>query len=208
MFFKRSTGPVDWIIAGLGNPGKKYEGTRHNAGFDALDFAASAWNIDVRRLKYDALSGIGQVAGSRVLLLKPQTFMNLSGKSLLEATEFYKVPPQRVLVLHDDVSLAPGMLRIRLSGSAGGHNGLKSIITFLGQDFPRIKIGVGDKPRPEYDMADWVLSRFTPEENKLISARYKDITTACELLVQGKSSEAMNRCNTAPKAPAPPTGQA
>ncbi len=198
MLFKKwktpAKGPA-WMIAGLGNPGKKYENTRHNIGFDALDHAAARWGIEVKRAKFDALYGLGELGGEKVLLLKPQTFMNLSGQSLMKAGAFYGIPPERTLVLFDDISLVPGALRIRLSGSAGGHNGLKSIITFLGEDFPRVKIGVGERPRPEYDLADWVLSRFTTAERKAVTARFDDIAAACELLVQGKEKEAMERFN-------------
>lgn len=195
MFFKRKTAGVEWIIAGLGNPGKKYEGTRHNVGYAALDAAAEHWGIQLRKSKFDALCGTGTVAGHGTLLLKPQTYMNLSGQSLLKVTEFYKVPPQRVLVLFDDVSLAPGVLRIRLEGTAGGHNGLKSIITFLGEEFPRVKIGVGDRPRPEYQLADWVLSRPTAAEKQAIEERFGDVRAACELLLQGDAKRAMDLYN-------------
>ncbi|MFV0351878.1 MAG: aminoacyl-tRNA hydrolase [Oscillospiraceae bacterium] len=195
MFFKKASSQIEWIVAGLGNPGKKYEGTRHNIGFDALDYAADKWGIDVKRSKFDALYGTGEVEGKKILLLKPQTFMNLSGVSVQKASDFYKVPAKRVLVLFDDISLQPGMLRIRLSGSAGGHNGLKSIITFVGDQFPRVKIGVGAKPHPDYDLADWVLSRFTTAERKAIDARLNDITLAAQLLMQGKISEAMSQYN-------------
>ncbi len=198
MFFKKWKSPaqsLQWMLVGLGNPGKKYENTRHNIGFDALDAAAGRWGIEIKRQKFDALYGLGEVGGEKVLLLKPQTFMNLSGQSLLKAGDFYGIPPERTLVLFDDISLAPGALRIRLSGSAGGHNGLKSIITFLGQEFPRVKIGVGDRPRPEYDLADWVLSRFTSSERKAVEGRFADIQSACELLVQGREKEAMDVYN-------------
>lgn len=197
MFFnKKETLSGDpWLIAGLGNPGKKYEGTRHNVGFDALDFAADAWNIDVRRSKFDALTGKGKLGDTEVVLLKPQTFMNLSGVSVQKACDFYKIPPQRVLVLFDDVSLEPGILRIRMNGSAGGHNGLKSIIASVGQEFPRVKIGVGGPPRPEYDLADWVLSRLTGDETKQIQARFKDVAAAARLIVEGNETEAMSQYN-------------
>ncbi len=195
MFFKRNTAGVEWVIAGLGNPGKKYDGTRHNIGYAALDFLAAEWNIEVRRSIFDALCGNGTAAGHKVLLLKPQTFMNRSGISLLAAAEYYKLPPERVLVLCDDVTLAPGVLRIRAGGSAGGHNGLKSIITFLGEDFPRIRMGVGDKPLAEYDLADWVLGRFTAEEKAEIDTRLPDVAAAALLWMDGKESDAMSRFN-------------
>lgn len=182
-------------MAGLGNPGKKYDGSRHNIGFDALDHLAQKWGIEVRKSKFDGLYGTGVVAGRKVVLLKPQTFMNLSGQSVQKAAAFYKIPVQRTLVLFDDVSLQPGMLRIRLSGSAGGHNGLKSIIAAVGENFPRVKIGVGERPHPEYDLADWVLSRFTQAERGAIEERFDDIAAACTLLLQGQTAEAMSAYN-------------
>lgn len=195
MFFKAKKAGADWIVAGLGNPGKKYAGTRHNVGFDALDHLSEKWGIPAKRSRFDALCGDGKAGGHGVLLLKPQTFMNLSGKSLLAATHFYKVPPERVLVLCDEVSLAPGVLRIRLNGSAGGHNGLKSIIPFLGEGFPRVKIGVGERPDPRYELADWVLGRFTDAEAKSVRARFDDIADAALLLFDGKDAEAMSSFN-------------
>lgn len=195
MFFTKKSAGAEWIIAGLGNPGKKYENTRHNIGFEALDYCAKTWGIEVKKAKFDGLYGTGTAGGHSVLLLKPQTFMNLSGASVMKAAEFYKVPAERVLVLFDDVSLAPGALRIRMAGSAGGHNGLKSIITFMGEGFPRVKIGVGEKPRPEYDLADWVLSRFTETEKKAISARFEDVAGAALLLMEGKTADAMSLFN-------------
>lgn len=195
MFFKRKITNIEWIVAGLGNPGKKYDGTRHNVGFEALDIAATEWGIAVKRAKFDALCGDGVVNGHRVLLMKPQTFMNLSGPALMKAADYYDVPAERVVVLCDDVALTPGVLRIRLSGSAGGHNGLKSIITFMGEGFARVRIGVGDKPRPDYDMADWVLSRLSIAERKSISARYMDVAAACALLMEGNADEAMSLYN-------------
>ena len=172
MFFKKQTS-IDTIIVGLGNPGKKYEGTRHNAGFAALDHVAEKWGVRVTKAKFDALTGTGTAAGVKVLLMKPQTFMNLSGAAVRKAADFYKVPPERIIVLFDDISLAPGRLRIRKTGSAGGHNGIKSIIGNIGQDFPRVKIGVGEKPRPEYD----------------------DICGALELMMKGQFDTAMSRYN-------------
>lgn len=194
MFFKKQTS-IDAIIVGLGNPGKKYEGTRHNAGFAALDHVAEKWGVRVTKAKFDALTGTGTAAGVKVLLMKPQTFMNLSGDAVRKAADFYKVPPERIIVLFDDISLAPGRLRIRKTGSAGGHNGIKSIIGNIGQDFPRVKIGVGEKPRPEYDLADWVLSRLTQTEKKAVEARYDDICGALELMMKGQFDTAMSRYN-------------
>lgn len=194
MLFRSSAG-AEYIIAGLGNPGKKYENTRHNAGFDALDYCAEQWGVSVSRSKFDALTGTGTVGGRKVLLLKPQTFMNLSGVAVQKAADFYHIPPEHIIVLFDDISLAPGKLRLRKSGSAGGHNGIKSIIASQGQDFPRVKIGVGEKPRPDYDLADWVLSRFTEQERKAIQARHADVAAAVELILEGKFELAQSRYN-------------
>lgn len=193
--FAKSTSNLDYMIVGLGNPGKKYEGTRHNAGFDALDFIAEKWGISVTRSKFDALTGTGTVSGKKVLLLKPQTFMNLSGEAVRKAVDFYKVPAENVIVIFDDISLAPGKLRIRKTGSAGGHNGIKSIIANIGQDFPRVKVGVGEKPHPEYDLADWVLGHFTQDDKKAITARYDDICGALQLIMEEKADLAMSRYN-------------
>ena len=154
-----------WLIVGLGNPGREYEKTRHNAGWRALDKIAAKLNCKVDKGKFQGLYGQTSYAGCKVLLLKPQTYMNLSGRSVLQLSAFFKVPPQRIIVLFDDISLEPGRLRLRKDGSAGGHNGIKSIIAELGsQDFPRVKIGVGAKPHPDFDLADWVLSTFSAAE--------------------------------------------
>lgn len=194
MLFQKTSG-IDYIIAGLGNPGKNYEGTRHNTGFDALDYVAQRWGVSVTRSRFDALCGTGEAGGYRVLLLKPQTFMNLSGEAVRKAAEFYKIPPQHVIVLFDDISLEPGRLRLRASGSAGGHNGIKSIIANIGQEFPRVKIGVGEKPRPEYDLADWVLSRLTQAERQAVQARYGDVCDALVLIMKGEFQAAQNKYN-------------
>ncbi|BFJ85303.1 aminoacyl-tRNA hydrolase [Ruthenibacterium sp. TH_2024_36131] len=194
MFFQKPSS-VEFLIVGLGNPGAKYAGTRHNAGFDALDWAARRWGIRVDRARFDALTGTGEAAGHKVLLLKPQTFMNLSGQAVGKAAAFYKVPAQNVIVLFDDISLAPGRLRLRKAGSAGGHNGVKSIISQIGQEFPRVKIGVGAKPHPEYDLADWVLSRFSPDERKAMEARYDDVADALEMMMKGQFEAAQSRYN-------------
>ena len=194
MFFQKPSS-VEFLIVGLGNPGAKYAGTRHNAGFDALDWAARRWGIRVNRARFDALTGTGEAAGHKVLLLKPQTFMNLSGQAVGKAAAFYKVPAQNVIVLFDDISLAPGRLRLRKAGSAGGHNGVKSIISQIGQEFPRVKIGVGAKPHPEYDLADWVLSRFSPDERKAMEARYDDVADALEMMMKGQFEAAQSRYN-------------
>lgn len=191
---KSDTGPVSFIVAGLGNPGAKYEGTRHNAGFMAIDYIAAECGVKIDRAKFHALVAECEILGVRVLLMKPETFMNLSGTAIAEAARFYKIPPERVLVLHDEISFEPGFLRIRRKGSAGGHNGLKSIIECLGsEDFPRIKIGVGKKPHPEYDLVDWVLGKLSPEGEKLLTSRLGDIYSAVGLTASGNIDEAMQR---------------
>ena len=157
--------PIEWIVVGLGNPGSQYDNTRHNAGFRALESYCARSGQKIDRMKFKALAGEGMLGGKRVLFLKPQTFMNLSGEAVRDAAAFYKIPPERVIVLSDDVSLDVGTLRVRPKGSAGGQNGLKNIIYHLGsEDFPRVKIGVGAKPHPDYDLADWVLSSFSKAE--------------------------------------------
>ena len=185
-----------WLIAGLGNPEPKYDGTRHNAGFAALDALASEWGIGVNKSKFQGLWGQGDVGSHRVVLLKPLTYMNLSGNSIAPLAAFFKIPANHVIVLCDDVTQAPGKLRIRPSGSAGGHNGLKSIIAQLGGDqFPRIRIGVGTKPHPDFDLADWVLGKLPAEEKKAQEDRFKDIAAAAKLIMDGKLGEAQNRYN-------------
>ena len=196
MIFGKQMGGADWLIAGLGNPGSKYEGTRHNAGFMALDALAERWGVSVNKVKFQGLYAQASVDGHKVILLKPATFMNLSGHSIGEAAKFYKIPAEHVLVLCDDITGAPGKLRIRAGGSAGGHNGLKDIIAALGtQDFPRVRIGVGAKPTPEYDLANWVLGRFPSEDKKALEGRFGDVETAAKLIMDGRLSEAQNRCN-------------
>ncbi len=190
-------GPVEYLVVGLGNPGKKYENTRHNAGFAALDVLAERHGVRMKQLKFKALCGDASLGGRRVLLLKPQTFMNLSGQSVTEAMRFYKIPPERVIILLDDISLAPGRLRIRRKGSDGGQNGMKNIIYLSGKDtFPRVKLGIGSKPNPEWNLADWVLSTFSAEEQKLLSEAAGHAADAVELMVAGKIDEAMNRFNS------------
>ena len=193
-----STGAgIQYLVVGLGNPGRKYDWTRHNCGFLALDQIASDQGASITRLKFKSLLGDCMVAGQRVALLKPQTFMNLSGQAVVEAMQFYKLPPERVIVLFDDISLPVGALRIRRKGSDGGHNGMKNIIYLSGSDaFPRIKIGVGHKPNPQWDLADWVLSTFSAQEQPLMKEAFRHASQAVELLVQGKVDEAMNRFNS------------
>ena len=186
--------PVSLLIAGLGNPGAEYRDTRHNAGFWAVDALAARLGTRVDRARFHALVGEGMLGDTRVLLMKPETFMNSSGTAIAEAASFYKIPPERVIVLCDDISFAPGVIRIRRRGSAGGHNGLKSIIECLGsQDFARVKIGVGEKPRPDYPLVDWVLGRLPAADRALVDGRLDDICDALTLLSRGELETAMNR---------------
>ena len=185
---------VTFIIAGLGNIGKQYEKTRHNAGFLAIDHIAERCGAKIDRVKFHSTVCEVNLGGARVLLMKPTTLMNNSGVAIGEAAAFYKIPAERVLVLHDEISFDPGIIRIRRKGSAGGHNGLKSIIEHLGSDgFPRIKIGVGQKPSPDYDLVDWVLGKFPKDAEAAIAARLGDIQTATELMIRGEIDLAMNR---------------
>ena len=184
-----------YLIAGLGNPTREYDKTRHNVGFSVIDVLADKYNIDVSDRKHKALCGRGVIEGEKVLLLKPQTFMNLSGESIREAVDYYKIDPEDIIVIYDDISLEPGQLRIRLKGSAGGHNGIKNIIAHLGtQEFPRIKVGVGAKP-PRMDLADYVLGRFPREERGLMEDAFKEAAEAVEVMIQEGAGTAMNRFN-------------
>ena len=199
MLFQKSpeaVGSVEYLLVGLGNPGKEYEGTRHNTGFMAIDKIANDAGVKLDRLKFKGLCTSATLGGKKVLLLKPSTFMNLSGQSVTEAMRFYKLPPEKVIVLFDDISLPCGHLRIRRKGSDGGHNGMKNILYLSGSDqFPRIKIGVGEKPNPHWDLADWVLSHFSTDEMKLMDESTKNAAAAAALMVNGKIDEAMNRYN-------------
>lgn len=185
-----------FVIVGLGNPGKKYENTRHNAGFMAIDAIADKYGISVKEKKHKALCGMGVIEGQKVLLVKPQTYMNLSGESVGEILNFYKLDPQEdMLVIFDDISLAPGNMRIRKKGSAGGHNGIKSLIAHTGtQDFMRIKVGVGEKPSG-WDLADYVLGHFTEEDNAKLKEIMPDVIQAAVLMMQGDVDKAMNDYN-------------
>ena len=186
--------PISAIVVGLGNPGKEYEATRHNMGFMAIDRLAESLGTKIDRLRFKALTAECDIGDRRVLLMKPETFMNSSGNAVGPAASFYKIPPERVIVIHDEISFDAGLMRIRRKGSAGGHNGLKSIIASLGSDaFPRFKVGVGMKPTPEYDLADWVLSNIPASDMEKISSRFSDIRTAVGLVLDGKIDEAMNR---------------
>ena len=191
---KESTQPITHIVVGLGNPGADYAKTRHNAGFMAMDHIASVCGVKIDRAKFKALIAEATLGGARVLLMKPQTFMNSSGEAIGEAAAFYKIPPEHVIVLHDEISFEPGKMRIRRKGSAGGHNGLKSIIAHLqSEEFPRIKIGVGQKPSPDYDLVSWVLGKFSADDISKLDGLYSDITSSVELMISGKIDEAMNK---------------
>lgn len=185
-----------WLIVGLGNPGKEYAATKHNCGFRAIDLIAQQLQCKIDKGKFQGLYGQTVYQGKRLFLLKPQTFMNLSGRSVLQMSAYYNIPPQRIIVLFDDISLPPGRLRIRSDGSAGGHNGIKSIISELGsEEFPRVKIGVGAKPHKDADLAQWVLSGFSAEEEKALSVSLKNAAESALLIVEKGVYEAANRFN-------------
>lgn len=190
------TGPITHIVVGLGNPGGEYAGTRHNAGFLAIDYLAERLGVTIDRAKYRALVAEATVGERRVLLMKPQTFMNLSGEAVREAAAFYHVAPENVIVIYDDVTLDIGRLRVRGKGSDGGHNGMKSIIYQLKSDaFPRVRVGVGKKPHPDFDLADFVLSAFTAEEVKALTATFDTVKRGIELLLAGDLAAAQQVCN-------------
>ena len=199
MFFKSKqsgNNSIEYIIVGLGNPGRQYEGTRHNAGFISLDYLADQLNVKVNRIKFKSTVGEATVAGHRCLLMKPSTFMNLSGQAVTEAMRFYKIPPERVVILCDDINLDVGKIRIRRKGSDGGQNGVKNIIYLSGSDeFPRIKVGIGKKPHPDYDLKDWVLSRFNDKDKQLLKETLPKIADAVGLIVCGDIDRAMNQYN-------------
>lgn len=199
MFFKSkqfSNSNIEYLIVGLGNPGRQYENTRHNAGFIALDYLADDLDVRVNRIKFKSTVGEATVAGHRCLLMKPSTFMNLSGQAVTEAMRFYKLPPQKVILLCDDINLDVGKLRIRRKGSDGGQNGIKNIIYLSGSDeFPRVKIGIGKKPHPEYDLKDWVLSRFTDKDKSILKDTLPKIANAVGLMVNDDIDKAMNLYN-------------
>ena len=190
----KDTSPVEYIVAGLGNIGKQYEKTRHNAGFLAIDAMAEGLGVKIDRVKFHSTVAETKISDKRVLLMKPTTLMNNSGIAIGEAAAFYKIPPERVIVLVDDISLSPGVIRIRRRGSAGGHNGLKSIIAHLSsEEFPRIKIGVGQKPTPEYDLVNWVLGVFSVEDMAKLSARHADVGAGVSEIIAGNIDSAMNK---------------
>ena len=195
MFFNKTSG-VSWLVVFLGNPGLKYEGTRHNAGFMAADAMAAKLGVSINKARFKALTAVCTVGGESIMLMKPQTFMNLSGEAAREAVQFYKIPPEHVLVVSDEVLLPVGKLRIRRKGSAGGHNGLKNIIAMLGTDqFPRIRIGVGAPPHPDYGMIDWVLSTFKNQDAEDMAAAAKKTADAVECYILKGPDAAMNLYN-------------
>ncbi len=200
MFFKKKekpSGGVDYMIVGLGNPGSEYEATRHNAGFIVVDMLAEKLGCSLTKLKFKSLYGTADIGGKKCLILKPQTFMNNSGEAVRDAAGFYKIPAENIIVVSDDISLDVGRLRIRRKGSDGGHNGLKSIIYLLNSDnFARIKVGVGKKPHPDYDLAAWVLSRFKNDEVDNLKKAAENSCDAIKLMVEGKTDMAMNKFNS------------
>ena len=195
-FTKAPKGNFDYIIAGLGNPGREYEGTRHNVGFMCIDSLCEKLGVKCNKIKFKGTVTDAVIGESRCLILKPQTFMNLSGQSITEAMKFYKIPPERVIVIFDDISLDVGKIRIRKKGSDGGHNGIKNIIYLSGSDqFPRIKIGVGKKPNPEYDLKKWVLGRFPKENAAEIESAVNRAADAAEAIIVKGAEYAMNKFN-------------
>ncbi len=198
--FKKSSvnaGPIEYIIVGLGNPGREYENTRHNCGFIALDYMAEKLGCKMNKIKFKGTIGDCTINGHRCLLLKPSTYMNLSGQSVTEAMRFYKIPPQNVIVIFDDISLDVGKMRIRRKGSDGGQKGMQNIIYLSGsQDFPRIKVGIGKKPHPDYDLKKWVLSRFSNDEKKLLDPLLDNIVDAVSHIVDNNIDKAMNLYNS------------
>lgn len=202
MLFKRnpqslSGSAPEFLVVGLGNPDKKYAFTRHNSGFLCVDILAEKYGFTVKKLKFKSLLGDAEIGGHRCLVLKPQTYMNLSGEAVRDAAQFYKIPPERIVVLFDDISLDVGKIRIRRKGTDGGHNGIKNIIYHLNSDrFPRIKIGVGKKPHPDYDLADWVLSEFKKDEEAPLKTALENACAALELMLDGKIDDAMNQYNS------------
>ena len=189
------SGPVEFIIAGLGNPGKEYEMTRHNAGFLTLDILANRLGFTTDRIKYKSVCADVMIKGHRCLVMRPQTYMNNSGEAIREAASFYKIPPERCIVIFDDIDISLGALRVKRKGSAGTHNGIKSIIYHLNSDnFPRIKIGVGSKPHPDYDLKDYVLSSFSKQEQETLKKTMEKACDAVELIVGGDVDKAMMTC--------------
>lgn len=197
MFGKNKiSGSIEYLVVGLGNPDKKYENTRHNTGWLALDYIAEKYNCKVNKIKYKSFVGDCTIGDARVMLMKPTTYMNNSGQAVVEAMNFYKIPPEKVIVIFDDISLDVGKMRIRSKGSDGGQKGMRSIIYLSGsENFPRIKIGIGAKPNPYWDLADWVLSKFTDDEFKTLGTMFDNAAKAVELIIEGKTDRAMNLYN-------------
>ena len=196
MFGKKLPGSVEYLLVGLGNPDRKYENTRHNCGWLALDYIAGKLGCKVNKIKFKSFVGEAAIGGKKVLLMKPTTYMNNSGQAVVEAMNFYKIKPENVIVIFDDISLDVGKMRIRQKGSDGGQKGMRSIIYLSGSDaFPRIKIGIGAKPNPNWDLADWVLSKFTDDERKTLDAMFGNAYSAVELMLDGKIDRAMNLYN-------------
>ena len=195
---REETGPITYLVVGLGNPGAQYTTTRHNAGFLALDHIAEKLSVRIERTRFKALTAEAMLGGAHVLLMKPQTFMNLSGEAVREAAAFSHIEPANVIVIYDDINLAVGRLRVRGKGSDGGHNGIKSMIYQLqSNEFPRVRVGVGERPNPDFDLADWVLSNFTPTEREALAATFPVVKEGVELLIKGDVSAAQQRCNGA-----------
>ena len=191
-----AAGNLTHLVVGLGNPGAKYTFTRHNTGFMALDFIAEKCGVRVDRARFKSLCADARIGEHRVLLMKPQTFMNLSGEAVREAADFYKIPPENILVLFDDINFDVGVMRIRRNGSDGGHNGIKSIIYQLNSDaFPRVKIGVGKKPSPDYDLADYVLGTYSDADKKTLFSMFSRVYDGVELILSGQIDKAMNLYN-------------
>lgn len=192
----KTTGAVEYLVAGLGNPDRKYEKTRHNCGWMAVDYISDKLGCKLTRVKFKSFTGECVIGGKKALLMKPATYMNNSGQAVVEAMNFYKLPPENVIVIFDDVSLDVGKMRIRAKGSDGGQKGMRSIIYLSGSDaFPRIKIGIGSKPNPNWDLADWVLSNFSADELKKLEEMFDNATQAVELIIGGKIDRAMNMFN-------------
>ncbi|MEE1138051.1 MAG: aminoacyl-tRNA hydrolase [Acutalibacteraceae bacterium] len=194
---KTPSGPPEYLIVGLGNPGRQYELTRHNAGFLFADLLADKLSANINKIQFKSVTTVIDLSGKKCLLMKPQTFMNNSGEAVKQAAAFYKIPPEKIIVIFDDISLPCGKLRIRRKGSAGGHNGIKSIIYHLNSDnFPRIKLGVGEKPHPDYELADWVLSNFKKDELPLLREAAEKACDAAELMINGNTDKAMSNFNS------------
>lgn len=194
MLFRKTTG-TDFLVVGLGNPDPQYDNTRHNIGFECLDYIREKSGTRIDKAKFRSLYGVWKNGPNRVFLMKPQTYMNLSGDAVWLCAQFYKIPRENVIIIHDDISLPVGKMRVRRKGSRGGHNGLKSIIGHIGENFPRVKIGVGEKPNPEYDLAAWVLGKFSAEEKKVLESEFESAYKAVCLIMEGQTEKAMNLVN-------------